>query len=305
MKAQILIDFGGTDQIALSDVRTPDAGPGQVWIRVRAIGINPMDIKIRNGWLREMIPTTFPAILGSDVAGVVDQVGRGVTGYTVGDRVVGLTQSGAYAEYTVTRAESITLIPDALSFERAVTIPTAAETAQRVITLLDPHQGETIVVNGAAGSVGSAAVQLLVRDGVTVIGTASTDNHDYLRSLGAHPTTYGDGVTDRIHALAPNGVDAVFDVTGQDFTDAAIALRGGTDRIVTIADFDAAARGIAVSTGDASAITSADFAPIVALAAADQFTTEIAQTFTFDNLPAAQRLSETGHLRGKIVVTGA
>ncbi|MDQ6750327.1 MAG: FAD-binding protein [Actinomycetota bacterium] len=304
MKAQSLNDFGGVDHLTLVDVSTPEAGPGQVRIRVHAIGINPMDIKIRNGWLRDVIKTSFPAILGSDVAGVIDQVGDGVTGWSIGDRVVGLTESGAYAEYTVTRANSVTPIPDALDFEHAVTIPTAAETARRVIKLLDPHQGETVVVSGAAGSVGSAAVQLLARGGVNVIATASEHNHDYLRRLGANPTTYGEGVTDRIRALAPGGVDAIFDVTGHDFIDAAIALRGSTERIVTISDFDAADRGITVSYGEAAQITSADFAPVVALAATGEFVTEIAQTFEVDDLPAVHELSETGHLRGKIVVAG-
>ncbi|MDQ6779350.1 MAG: FAD-binding protein [Actinomycetota bacterium] len=304
MKAQLLNDFGGVDQFTVGEVPTPDAGSGQVRIRVHAIGINPMDIKIRNGWLRDVVKTSFPAILGSDVAGVIDQIGDGVTGRSVGDRVVGLTESGAYAEYTLIRDDIITSIPDTLGFEHAVTIPTAAETARRVIKLLDPQAGETVVVSGAAGSVGSAAVQLLARDNVNVIATASENNHDYLRRLGANPTTYGEGVTDRIRELAPDGVDAIFDVTGQDFIDAAITLRGGAERIVTISDFDAADRGITVSAGDASQITSADFAPVVALAASGEFATEIAQTFEFDDLPAAHELSETGHLRGKIVVTG-
>lgn len=304
MKAQVLKNFGGADQFTIDDVPTPDAGPGRVRIRVQAIGINPMDVKIRTGSMQDEMKTSLPAILGSDVAGVVDQVGDGVTGVSVGDRVVGLAQNGAYAEYAIARADVVAPIPDGLDYEHAATLPTAGEAAHRVIGLLDPKAAETVVVNGAAGSVGSAAVQLLVRTGVKVIGTAGEDNHAFLRTLGAQPTTYGDGVADRIRALAPDGVDAVFDVADHGFIDAAIELRGGTKRIVTISDFQAGERGVAVSYGDASKVTSADFAPVVALAAAGDFDAEIAEVFAFEDLPAAHELSERGHLRGKIIVTG-
>ncbi len=304
MKAQVLNDYGAADEFMLDTARSPEPKSGEVRVLVRAIGINPMDIKIRSGSMQDQMPTDFPAILGSDVAGVVDKVGAGVDGLAEGERVTGLTVGGAYAEYAVAREDHLAKIPDGLDFDRAVTIPTAAETAGRVIKLLHPKAGETVVVNGAAGSVGSAAVQLLVRGGVTVIGTASEGNYDYLRQLGAIPTTYGDGVEDRIRELAPNGVDAVFDVTGQDFMDVAISLRGGTDRIVTISDFPAAQRGITVSYGMADQIRGTDFGYVLDLAASGEFATEIAKTFRFEDLPAAHELSETGHLRGKIVVTG-
>lgn len=234
MRAQLLNAYGAADQFTLGTAPSPEPKSGEVRIRVRAIAINPMETKIRSGSMKDMMKTDFRAILGSDVAGVVDRVGAGVQDLAEGDRVTGLTASGAYAEHAVARADHVAKMPDGLDFDRAVTIPTAAETAGRVIRLLLPKAGETVVVNGAAGSVGSAAVQLLVRGGVTVIGTASENNHRYLQGLGATPTTYGDGVEGRIRELAPNGVDAVFDVTGQDFIDVAIALRGGTDRIVTI-----------------------------------------------------------------------
>lgn len=304
MKAQVLHGYGAADDFTLESVQVPDPRSGEVRIVVRAIGINPMDVKIRSGSLKDQMPTDFPAILGSDVAGVVEKVGAGVDGLAEGDRVVGLSASGAYAEFAVARADHLAKIPDGLDFDRAATIPTAAETAGRVIKLLHPKAGETVVVNGAAGSVGSAAVQLLVRGGVTVIGTASEANHDYLRQLGATPTSYGHGVQGRIRGIASHGVDAVFDVTGQDFMDVAIALRGGTDRIVTISDFPAAQRGITVSYGVADQIRGTDFGYVLDLAAFGEFTTEIAETFRFEDLPAAHKFSETGHLRGKIVVTG-
>ena len=303
MKAQVLNGYGGVDRFAVDDVPTPNAEQGQVLVRVRAIGINPMEVRIRSGSMRDQMPTKFPAILGTDVAGVVEGVGDGVSGLSVGNRVVGFAGSGAYAEYTTARADALAPIPDGLDFEQAATLPTAAETSRRGTGLLDPKEGETVVVNGAAGSVGSAAVQLLVRAGVNVIGTASEDNHDYVRSLGATPTTYGDGVVGRISELAPDGVDAVFDVTNHGFVDAAIELRGGPERIVTISQFDAGEKGVIVSYGDSSRIKASDIAPVVELAASGEFATEIARTFSFEDLPAAHEMSEQGHLRGKIVVT--
>lgn len=304
MKAQILDRYGDSEQFRLDDVETPEPDADQVRVRVRAIGINPMEVKIRSGALKDEMPTEFPAILGSDFAGVVDKVGDAVSHLTPGDRVAGLAQTGAYAEYAVARADLVAPIPEGLHFEHAATIPTAAEAARRAIGLLNPQKGETVVVNGAAGSVGSAAAQLLVRAGVKVVGTASEDNHDYVRSLGAEPTTYGDGVVARIRDLAPQGVDAVFDVTDHGFVDAAIELRGGTQRIVTISDFGASDRGVTVSYGEQSKITSDDFAHVLELAAAGEFATAIAKTFDFNDIGAAHRLSETGHVRGKIVVVG-
>lgn len=249
MKAQLLTGFGGVDQIVPTEVPEPHAGPGEVRLSVEAVGINLMDVKIQHGWLQSMFDTPLPALLGTDVVGVVDEVGSDVTNLTVGDRVVGLAESGAYAQYAVVRSSRLAVVPDGLEADRAVTIPTAAETSRRVLDLLAAQAGETVVVNGGAGSVGSAAVQLLVRDGVRVIATAGSDNQDYLRSLGAEPVRYGDGVEDHIRARATGGVDAVFDVAGHDFVDTAIRLRGGTDRIVTIADFGAAERGVTVSAG--------------------------------------------------------
>ena len=304
MRAQLLHGYGEVDQFRLDTVAVPDPQAGEVRLRVRAIGINPMDVKFRTGSLQDQMPITFPALLGTDVAGVVDQLGAGVTEIAAGDRVSGLASTGAYAEMCIARADHLAQIPEALDFARAATIPTAVETAQRVIKLLLPQAGETVVVNGAAGSVGSAAVQLLVRGGAEVIATASEVNHDYLRSLGATPTRYGAGVENRIRELAPNGVDAVFDVSGQGFADTAISLRSGSDRIVTVADFAAGERGITVSLGDAASIRSSDFAFAFELAAVGEFATEIDQTFTFEQLPAAHELSGKGHVCGKIIVSG-
>lgn len=254
--------------------------------------------------MKDEMPTDFPAILGTDMAGEVDAVGPGVDAVEVGDRVAGLAASGAYAEFALARADLMARLPDGLGFEHAAVLPTAGETARRMISIVEPKEGETVVVNGAAGSVGSAVVQLLARQGVRVVGTASEDNHDYVRKLGAVPTTYGHGVADRIAELAPGGVDAVLDVTDHGFIDAAIELRGGPERVVTISDFGAGDKGVTVSYGDQSKITAGDYADVLALAADGDFVTEIAQRFPFADVAKAHTLSEQGHLRGKIVLDG-
>ena len=306
MRAQVLPRFGDADQFELRDVPDPEVAAGEVRVRLRAVGINLLEVKLRNGALQDQMPIRLPAVLGTEFAGQVELVGPGVTapGIVVGSRVAGFTSSGAYAELVVARADQLALVPAGLSLERAAAVPTAAETSRRVIALLRPRPAETFVVNGAAGSVGSAAVQLLRQAGVRVIGTASAENHDYLVHLGAVPTTYGPGVVERIQALAPQGIDAVFDVAGRDFLDAAIALRGGTDRIVTIADFGAEAKGVTTSWGQLDQITGSSFAPVLDQAAVGQFDVELAEVFAFNDISSAHRLSESSHFRGKIILAG-
>lgn len=304
MTALVLDGFGDADSFTLRKVPTPSPGPGQLRIRVHAIGINPLETKIRRGWMAEAMPTPFPAVIGNEAAGVVESVGEGVQGFLIGDRVAGFTATGSYAEFAVSRADAVAHVPVDLPLERAVAIPTGAETTRRALAPLDLRPGETVVVNGAAGGVGSMAVQLLVAAGATVIGTASDRNHDHLVSLGAVPVTYGDGVVGRIRALAPQGVDAVLDVAGQGFIPAAIELVGGTDRIITIADFGAPALGVAVAAGDPRRLTAGGFADVLERAARGDLVTPIARVFPFDGIADAHRLSETGHVRGKIVLQG-
>jgi NADPH:quinone reductase-like Zn-dependent oxidoreductase len=302
VKAQILRAFGGADNFEPADVPTPTPAPGQILVRTAAIGINSLEWKIRNGWLEREFPTPLPAILGKEFAGTVAALGEGATGFSLGDRVVGFADSGAYAQYAVARAEALAFVPDALSFADAVTLPVAVETAERGIRALGIQPGWTVVVNGAAGAVGSAVVQLLVEQGVTVIGTASEPNHDRLISLGAAPVTYGTGVATRIRARAQGAVDAVYDVTGHGFAATAIELTGDPRRVLTIADFDAAARGVLISTGTGTP-TAEPFDRVLPLAAAGGFRTVIDRAFPFADIAAAHARSEQGHVRGKIVVT--
>ncbi|MEU4745983.1 alcohol dehydrogenase catalytic domain-containing protein, partial [Actinosynnema sp. NPDC023658] len=189
MKAVVLSRFGGPEELRLGDVERPEPGPGQVRVRVRAAGVNPFDVKVRSGAMEAVFTTPLPTVLGSEVAGVVDAVGPGVTGTAVGDEVLGWADTGAYAEYVLTT--TFAPKPAGLTWERAVSLPVAVETTDRVLGLLDVEPGGTLLVHGAAGGVGVVAVQLAVAAGLRVIGTAGPDNQERVAALGATPTTYG------------------------------------------------------------------------------------------------------------------
>ncbi|MFE1772691.1 NADP-dependent oxidoreductase [Streptomyces sp. NPDC059008] len=311
MKAIIYNEFGGSDVLTFGQTDKPEPGPGEVRVKVVAIGVNPLDYKRRYGWMEQYYPTTFPAVPGLEFAGVVDAIGaedggttdlRPADGLAVGDEVFGWTRTGAYAEYAI--AGDIAPKPAELSFAAAATLPVAGETAQRVLDLLGLAAGETLLLHGAAGAVGQVAVQLAVALGATVIGTASPVNHDFLRALGAVPVAYGEGLADRVRAAAPQGVDAVFDAAGHDALPVSITLRGGTtDRIVTIADPHAADHGVPFSAGGTpSEQVVAGLAAQARLAVAGRLTVPVAETFPLADAAKAQELSEAGHVRGKLVI---
>nr|WP_243422778.1 NADP-dependent oxidoreductase [Micromonospora globispora] len=301
MKAIMFDTFGGPEVLHVADVPMPNPGPQQVRIRVHASGINPVDSTIRSGAMQAKIPTTLPAIPGIDVAGVVDAVGENVTDVAGGEPVVGWADppAGSYAEYAL--ASQIARIPTGLSFADAATLPTAGEAAKRVLDLLGVRAGETVVIHGASGSVGTIAVQLAVTRGATVIGTASEDNQDYVRSLGAIPMLYGEGLVDRVRASSRQ-VDAVFDVAGKGALRDSIALRGGTDRIITIADPAAGELGVTFSAGTPKDWSSGDLAGLAELAARGDLTTTVAGTYPLERAAEAQRLSQGGHVHGKLVL---
>lgn len=302
MKAIVFDEFGGPDVLRLRDVEEPHPAADQIRILVRAAGVNPMDWKIRNGWVQQMMPTTFPAIPGLEVAGVVDEIGDSVTGFTVGDEVVGWSLTGSYAQYAI--AGVIAPKPAGVAWDEAVAIPVAGNAAQRGLDLVDLREGETLLLHGAAGAVGSVAVQLAVARGATVIGTASPANHDYVRSLGAIPLTYGDGLVDRVRDVAPQGVDAVFDVAGKGALPDSIELRGGTtERIVTIADMDAEKYGVVFTAGGMSDEERRDvLLRHLGLAAERALRTQVAHTYPLAEAAKAQQTSEAGHVRGKLVI---
>jgi NADPH:quinone reductase-like Zn-dependent oxidoreductase len=290
MKAIVFDTFGGPDVLRVEEVDAPHPGPGQVRLRVRAAGVNQLDYKIRSGGMRQVFPTAFPAIPGIEAAGVVDEVGPGVDDLKPGDEVLAFTDTGAYAEYAL--ATVVARKPPGLSWDEAAALPAAAETSARVLDLLAVKDGETLLVHGAAGAVGGIAVQLAVARGAIVIGTGSAANHDYLRSLGAVPVAYGEGLVARVRAVAPQGVDAVFDVAGQGALSDSIELRGGTtERIVTIADPGAGELGVTFSAGGPPRIV-----------VPERLRITVAQTFPLADAGRAQEQSATGHTRGKLVI---
>jgi NADPH:quinone reductase-like Zn-dependent oxidoreductase len=303
MKAVMFDTFGEPDVLHLAEVPVPDPAPGQVRIKVQASGVNPADSKIRSGAMQDIFPTSLPAIPGIDVAGVVDAVGEGVTDIAVGDPVVGWADApaGSYAEYSL--ASQFARLPTGLSFVDAATLPTAGEAAKRALDLLGVQAGDTLLIHGASGSVGTIAVQMAAARGATVIGTASEANQDYVRSLGAIPVVHGEGLVDRVRSLSRQ-VDAVLDVAGQGSIPDSITLRGGTERIVTLADAAAAADlGVTMTGGTRKDRATSDLAALVELAARGEIVTTVAATYPLGRAADAQRISQAGHVRGKLVLT--
>jgi len=287
---------GGPEVLHLVDVPLPEPTGAQVRVAVRAAGVNPADWKARQGL---MGPQDLPRVAGFEIAGVVDAVGPDAP-WGLGDEVIGWAQTGGYAEYVL--AQRLAAKPDGLPFPDAVAIPVAANTASGGLEVLALESGQTLLVNGASGAVGAMAVQLARAAGIEVIGTASAANQAVVAGLGATPTTYGDGVVERVRALAPAGIDAVFDCAGHGFLDAAIELRGGIDRIVTIADGAAADKGVRFySRTEGPAL---DVVEEVAqrVATGEFLLTGPARTYSLAEAAAAQRESESGHGLGKIVL---
>jgi NADPH:quinone reductase-like Zn-dependent oxidoreductase len=286
MRAVQFSSHGDPGVLEVVDVPEPHAGPGQVRVVVRAVAVNPFETKQRRG----LVGGDLPLIPGSDVAGIVDEVGDGVTDVAAGDAVFGSAVRQGYAESVVLKAWASK--PDRLAFEEAAGYVTAAETAARALDAVDVGEGTTVVIAGASGGVGSAAVQLAVARGARVIGTASDGNHDYLRSLGAEPIPH-----DGIRALR-DPVDAGFDTAGKGAVADLIALADDPQQVVTIADF-----------GDHGAQTSTQQSAWYALAlAADlheqgRFSLPVEQAYALEDAPEAHRVSEAGHVRGKLILT--
>lgn len=298
MKAIQFAEYGGPEVLRLVEVAAPHAGPGQVRIAVRAAGVNGIDWKIRAGYMRERIPLSLPAGTGNDAAGVVDEVGDGVSDVTAGDEVFG-SGAATYAEYAVLR--SWARKPAGLSFLEAAGYPVPVETAVRILAQVGVQPGETLLVSGAAGGVGSAVVQIARQRGITVIGTAGEGNQDYLRSLGAVPTTYGPGLGDRVRALAPNGVHAALDIAGSGVIPELIALTGAPGKVLSIADFSAPQHGAQVSVAATNAAGA--LAEAARLYNAGLFHIPVAKTFPLAAAAEAQAASAAGHVAGRIVVT--
>jgi NADPH:quinone reductase-like Zn-dependent oxidoreductase len=260
--------------------------------------VNPIDWKMRSGTRGGDLPQTT----GREVAGVVDELGDGVTDVAVGDEVFGFAAGGGGAAELALSGDYAP-IPPSLDFARAAGLPVAVETAVRTLDLLGVGEGTTLLVNGAAGAVGSAAVQIAVDRGARVIGTASPGNHDYLRSLGAEPTTYENGLVERVRRLAPEGVDAALDAAGGGALPALVEVAGDSQHVVTVADYAGAeATGARFSGGLGTVRAVHALKDIGELIETGRFTMPVAQTFPLEQIAEAHRLSEAGHVRGKLVL---
>ena len=298
-------EFGGIDVLRIDEVERPVPGDGQVLVRVKAAGINPSEAVIRTGAVAELFPSTFPSGQGSDLAGVVEEVGARVGGFLPGDEVIGFTNKRAsQAELVLVEAADLTRKPEKVSWEVAGGLFVAGATAWGAVHAVQPKGGETVVISGAAGGgVGSLAVQLARRTGATVIGLASESNHEWLKSHGVVPVAYGDGAADRIRAAAPGGVDAFIDTYGDGYVELALALGVAAGRIDTIADYAAAAKYGVRTDGGAEAGPGAEvLAELAGLIAGGHLEVPIANVYPLAQVREAYTELERRHTHGKIVL---
>jgi NADPH:quinone reductase-like Zn-dependent oxidoreductase len=302
MKAVRFDQYGGVDVLNVVDVPDPVPGPGQVLVRVRAAGINPGETKIRDGLLDARWPATFPSGQGSDLAGVVAALGPGVTSVAVGDEVIGYSDDRAsQAEYVLVEEEHLTARPAAVPWEVAGSLHVAGATAYAAVRAVALRPGDVVVVSGAAGGVGSIAVQLARRAGATVIGLASETNHAWLASHGVIPVSYGEGVADRIRQ-ASDHVDAFIDTYGADYVKLALELGVEPSRVDTIANFTAVEEYGVKAEGNAAGASAATLAELAGLIAAGKLEVPIAATFPLGAVRDAYAELASGHILGKIVL---
>jgi NADPH:quinone reductase-like Zn-dependent oxidoreductase len=297
--------FGGPGALSVSEVPVPHAGPGQIRVRVAAAGLNPMD------WFMTSDPETaarfglsLPCGFGTDYAGVVDQIGEGVSQFVVGDRVFGGALSRAVADYVVVEEAGTIAVggqahrtPDGVDDRSAATLAIAGCTAAAALAVVNPGPGDTVLIGGAGGGVGVFAVQLAVLAGARVIGTGSATSAGALRALGAEPVAYGDGLVDRVRALAPAGISAAMDLHGTDTAQAARDLGVPDERITTIA---AQIDGITPANGANAAPGAIE--EIAGLVAAGRLRVPIVARFPVEQIRAAVELQAGRHVQGKVVI---
>lgn len=300
MKAVQFSEYGSPEVLHVVDVDEPHAGPGQVRIAVRAAGVNPSDWKRLAGQYRDHDEVTFPSGLGVEGAGVVDEIGLGVSNTSIGDAVFGCGENMmAMAQYAVLTHWA--LKPDNLSFAVAGGLPVIADTATRAIDEVGVKSGETLLVSGAAGGIGSGVLQFARLRGITVIGTASAQKHDYLRQLGAIPTTYGPGLAERVRLLAPQGVDRALDLAGSGIIPELIEIVGDPSRVLSVADFSAPQYGAKFSYGPPKHLERV-LADVARLCSEGLFHLHVEQTFSLEQIREAQAISAKGHVTGKLVI---
>lgn len=305
MKAITYTAYGTPDILGLADVPEPKVAPGEVLVRVKAAGVNPVDWKLASGFLDSLLEVRYPVIPGWDVSGIVEAVGPDTFDYAVGDEVYGYVRKewvelGTYAELVAAPVRTLARKPRALTFEQAAGIPLAGLTAYQSLLRAGLKAGETVLIHSAAGGTGSLGVQIAVALGLRVIGSAGEHNHDYLRSLGAEPVLYGAGLADRVRALAPEGVDAALDFFGDGVVATFQSLVKERHRVVSIADPTASAQGahelwVRPDTTDLTFLAK--------LADEGALTVNVEHALPLAEAAKAWELSATGRTRGKIVLT--
>lgn len=307
MRAAFYTEYGGPDVLQVGELPDPVTGPEDVVVRVTAAGVNPVDWKVREGYLDGAFPTHFPVVPGWDVAGTVEAVGPATTSFAVGDRVLGYVrkdhvQHGTTAELVRAGTRHLAPLPDGVTFEQAGGLPLAGLTALQAVEAAGVGRGDTVLVHAAAGGVGAFAVQLARLRGARVVGTASEPNAEFLRSLGAEPVTYGDGLEERVrHLLEGAPVSAALDFVGGEAVDASFALVREASRVVSVTD------GAAVLAGGGRYVfvrpDSAQLGDLARLVAEGSLHVEVQATYELADVAEAHRRSQTGHGRGKVVVT--
>jgi NADPH:quinone reductase-like Zn-dependent oxidoreductase len=308
MRAAVVREFGEPSVVEIAEVDDPLVGPDTVLVSVRAAGVNPVDWKVVDGGLQAWMPHHLPLVPGWDVAGVVEEVGPAVTEVAAGDRVLAYArkdhvQGGTFAEKVAVPIRAVTRIPDGIGFAPAGALPLAGLTAEQLLGATEATKADTVLVHNAAGGVGTFAVQLAALRGARVIGTASPGRFDYVRSLGAEPVEYGDGLVARVRDLAPGGVDVVLDLIGGEALAATPELLAPEGRVASIID-----PGTVTELGGRYVFVRPDAEMLARLAgyvADGRVRVEVAETYPLDRVAQALERNRQGHTRGKIVVTVA
>jgi NADPH:quinone reductase-like Zn-dependent oxidoreductase len=298
MRALQYTAYGDPEVLEWGEAPDPHPGPGQIRVAVRAASVNPIDWKAFSGLMSGGEPMAGTGYLGYDAAGVVDEVGEGVTGVSVGDDVFGRGRN-TQAEYAL--LDSWAAKPPSIDWAVAAAAGVAGETAERGLRLLEVKAGDTLFVDGGAGGVGAVTVQMALTRGARVIASASEANHDYLREIGATPVLYGQGLAERVRAAAGGPVDAVFDVAGKTPVEDLISLVSEPSQVLSVANFAAGRAGARVTGGGADSQPMQALAQVADLLAQNKLVIKV-QTFPFDRAAEAYRISQAGHLRGKLVL---
>ena len=299
-RAFVFREYGGPETQSFVELPMPVPGSGELLVGVRAAGVNPADWKFRAGYMSTFVPLQLPAVFGSELAGVVEQLGEGVEGFAVGDEVFGSPVGGAYAEYSLLPIAAAARKPAGVSFVAAATLPVAAATAYDGVHQLGLGRGQVLLVNGVGGGVGVAAAQIARGLGVEVIGTASAGKKEFVESIGVTHVPYGDGVADRIRTVAPDGVDAIYDLVGGDALRSVAGLVKDPSKLITAVDPATASEygGSPVERARNSQVLDA----VAVLVESGSLNPFVSKVFPFDEAADALALVEAGHAQGKVVL---